>query len=317
MTHRTTHHLTARDMWIGAVALCMLLMDDAAAATTGATLGSGVGDTYLEHPPYYAGQRIEKLSGDKGRLGHLPVAFQRGASQPAIFDPRDGSGSSMDTLLEEMNVYLDALGVSAPLVAGRRVSAVVHEATLVPPDVRFGCIAEHHAPGGDCEERGDGALGRGRQEMLLAVGRPSSEWVAWIASVMNDQGVARALVVTLEIGQYFLRQEGLRGTKVLELGTHHKATLPWLTSLETPVSVLQLTAALVGPDGKAVRIGAEGFQLRRSHLLVSAVGGQELLGEEDIAAVRKAVRTDLPGQPLAWQAAMRELVTRVTGRAAQ
>lgn len=153
--------------------------------------------------------------------------------------------------------------------------------------------------------------------MQLAVGRPSSEWVSWIAGVMTDQGAARTLVVTLEVGQYLLRQEGLRGTKVLELGTNHRATLPWLTSLETPVSVLQLTAALVGPDGKAVRIGAEGFYPRRLRLLVSAVGGQELLGDADVAAVRSQRREDLPGQPLAWQVAMRELVTRVTGRSAR
>ncbi|HZA51832.1 MAG TPA: hypothetical protein VE549_13900 [Myxococcaceae bacterium] len=35
-------------------------------------------------------------------------------------------------------------------------------------------------------------------------------------------------------------------------------SLPWLTSLETPVSVLQLTGALIDRSGQAVRIGAEG-----------------------------------------------------------
>jgi hypothetical protein len=65
-----------------------------------------------------------------------------------------------------------------------------------------------------------------------------------------------------------------------------------------------------------VRIGAEGFQARRSRLVVSAVGGQELLGEEGVAAARTLERQDLPGQPLAWQVALRELATRVTGRAA-
>jgi hypothetical protein len=83
------------------------------------------------------------------------------------------------------------------------------------------------------------------------------------------------------------------------------------------VSVLQLTAALVGPDGKAVRIGAEGFCPRRSRLLVSSVGGQELLSDADVAAVRSQRREVLPGQPLAWLVAMRELVTRVTGRSAR
>src|SRR5512140_71842 len=61
---------------------------------------------------------------------HRPSsAFQRGASQAPIFDPRDGSDSQMDRLLEEMNAYLDSLGVSTRLVDGRRVSAVAHAVT--------------------------------------------------------------------------------------------------------------------------------------------------------------------------------------------
>ena len=49
-------------------------------ASTGATFRSGVGDAYLEHPPYYAGQSPEALARDTARIGHLPIAFQRGAS---------------------------------------------------------------------------------------------------------------------------------------------------------------------------------------------------------------------------------------------
>ena len=142
-------------------------------ATTGATFRSGVGDAFLEHPPYYAGNTREATSRDTTHIGHLPIAFQRGASQPSIFDPRDGSGSAIDRLLEAMNAYLDSLGVSTRLAEGRRVSAVAHAATQHPPDVRFGCTPRLDIPGEDCAERGDSALGRGHQTMQLAVGRPS------------------------------------------------------------------------------------------------------------------------------------------------
>jgi hypothetical protein len=100
----------------------------------------------------------------------------------------------------------------------------------------------------------------------------------------------------------------------VELGSAHRVPLPWLTSLEAPVTVLQLTAALVDREGRAVRIGAEGILPRRTRLLVSAAGAQELLGDEDIRAVGTTRRADLPGQPLAWQVAMRSLVDGVTGR---
>ncbi|MEW5915484.1 MAG: hypothetical protein AB1762_03725, partial [Gemmatimonadota bacterium] len=240
-----------------------------ACATTGATFRSGVGDAFLEHPPYYAGTRMEAVAGDTTRIGHFPVAFQRGATQPAIFDPRTGRGTPMDALLNEMNAFADSLGVSVRLVEGGRVSAVAHAATRVPPDVRFGCIPENGVPGNDCAERGDSALGRGSQRMQLAVGRPSAEWTSWMADVTREAGAARALVVTLEIGDYLTRQQGLVGSKIVELGTGNTARLPWLTSLETPVTVLQLTAALVGRDGQAIRIGAEGFYARRTRLTIS------------------------------------------------
>ena len=305
MTHRPIFTVLAVPALVAQLAAC---------ATTGATFRSGVGDSYVEHPPYYAGVSLGTIARDAGRIGHLPIAFQRGAAQQPIFDPRSGDGSPMDALLEEMNAYLDSLGVSTRTVEGRRISAVAHAVTRVPPDVRFGCIPEQLVPGNDCAERGDSALGRGRQQMLLAVGRPSKEWIDWNAGVQHETGTTRTLVVTLEVGSYLMRQQGLRGTKVLELGTGNTATLPWLTSLETPVTTLQLTAALVGSDGRALRIGAEGFYARRTRLLVSAVGGQELLGDEDVTAVRSHRRDDLPGSPIAWKVAMRELVARVTGR---
>ncbi len=301
---------------LGTVALVSLAF--AACASTGATFRSGVGDTFLEHPPWLAGADASLVGGDSARLGHLPIAFQRGASESANFDAASGAGSAVESILAEMNAYLDSLGsataLTIRLVEGGRVSAVAHRASTSPPDVQFGCLTELGLPGNDCAERGDSALGRGRQHMRLAVGRPSPEWTAWVNEVMGAQGVSRTLVLTLEVGHYLPRQRGLRGAKEVELGTGHTQSLPWLTSLETPVAVLQLTGAIVGGDGRAIRIGAEGFALRRTRLAVSALGGAELLGEEDVAESRTARRDDLPGRPLAWQVAMRHLVANLTGR---
>ena len=109
-----------------------------------------------------------------------------------------------------------------------------------------------------------------------------------------------------------LSQTGIAGRKVVELGTDHVATLPWLTSLEAPVYVLQLTGALIDQTGRAVRIGAEGIALRSSRLVASAFGIQELLSDADVEAVRAARRRELPGEPLAWQAALRQLVKGLT-----
>ncbi len=281
-------------------------------ATTGATLGSGVGDRLLEHPPYYAEAAAEAAASAGSRIGRLPIAYQRGAAQAERFDPRGDAGSPMRALLDEMNAFLDSLGATVRVEGASLTPA--GGARMVPPDVRFGCATQSGIPDDDCAARGDSALGRKGRTMLLAVGRPSAEWTAWSRDAMRADSVSRLLVITLEIGHYLPRQRGWTGSKEVELGTEHTASLPWLTSLETPLSVLQLTGAVMDSTGRAKRIGAEGIYARRTRLLVSSVGGEELIGDEDVQRVREERRTDLLGQPLAWQVALVHLVAGLTGR---
>jgi len=275
------------------------LLGVAGACATGSTLQSGVGDRLLEHPPYYAGSRAT----DTTPIGHLPVAYQRGATQEAMFDPPGGAGTATGAFVHDLTAYLDSL-------AGTTRLAVTGMPRATPPDVQFSCETD---PTGDCL-MGPGALGRGDIRMRLAVGRPAPEWAAWAAATMDSARVKRVLVITLEVGQYRVEQRGIPGDKMIELGTEHTVRLPWLTSLETPVHVLQLTGALMGRDGRAIRIGAEGMLARKTSLPLSALGAQALIPDEVVAELRAARRDDLPGEPLVWQEALRTLVTRLVGR---
>jgi hypothetical protein len=274
-----------------------------ACASTGATFRSGVGDAFLEKAPYYAGASPSAVSASIGKVAHAPIVFQAGASQAPIFDPESGRGSAVAGLLDDMNAYLGTLKASAPIA----VSGVA-------PDVHFGCATPGSMSGEECTPRGDSALGRGRQTMRLAVGRPSETWVAQTRTQLEQAGATHTLVITLEMGQYLMRQTGWRGSKSVDLGSGNVQLLPWLSSLETPVPVLQLTGALIDSTGKAVRIGAEGIAAQRTRLLVSAIGGQELFDDEEAAKVRTARRDDLAGAPLAWQVALRTLVAELTGQ---
>jgi hypothetical protein len=279
-----------------------------ACSSTGATFRSGVGDAFPEHPPYYAGTSRESVGADPSRIGHLPIVFQRGASQSAIFDPKSEPGTPTAALLIEMSAYLDTL------VAGASTRLAAPAGAGVAPDVRFGCLTESGMSDDDCIVDDAAALGRGRQQMKLAVARPSPEWTTRMRETMTSAGSSRALVITLEVGQMLLRQRGLAGSKELELGTGHTARFPWLTSLETPVPVLQLTGALVDQEGRAIRIGAEAFQAKRTPFLLSGAGAQALLLDEDVAEARTRRREGLPGQPIAWRVALRHLVEQLTGR---
>ena len=269
-------------------------------ATIGVTPGSGVGDRILDEPPYYAGRG---LSTEHVTVAHLPIRYQRGSSQEAMFDPAGGRATPVAALLTEMNAYLDSLGATV------RVAPRGAALPGTPPDVRFGCEQRHL---GECDaESRDGAV-LGKPWMKLAVGQPSWDWVPGLRGALDASEADAALLVTLEVGQYWTHQRNLLGSKEVRLGTGYDASLPWLTSLDQPVQVLQLTGALVDRDGRALRIGAEGMLAQRTNLVLSGLGAQELIGSDDVERLRSARRDDLPGRPLVWQAALQNLVARLT-----
>ena len=279
----------------------LLAASVAGCATTGATFRSGVGDSFHEHAPYYAGGR----SGDSA-VAHLSVQYQRGGSQPEMFDPAASAGSPVAALLEEMNAYLDSLSAT-PL----RLPAA---ASGTPPDVHFGCEADM---AGDCTNGPAAPFEWGKPRMRLAVGRPSADWTTALTNALSETAAARVLVITLEVGQYWPQQTNWRGSKAVELGSGFTMDLPWLSSLETPVTVVQLTGALMARDGRAVRIGAEGMLARRTGIVPAGFGAQALITDEDVEQLRTMRRDDLPGRPLVWQVALQNLVEQLTGRPVQ
>ena len=223
-----------------------------------------------------------------------------------MFDPEGGAGTPAAALVAEMNAYLDSLGVTV------RLGSAPSRGT--PPDVQFGCRTDASDECLSREEQDGGANRRG-PTLRLAVGRPSSTWVEEARATLDRDGVGSALLITLEVGQYWTRQKkGWRGDKEVQLGTGYSMDVPWLTSLDAPVVVLQLTGALVDRDGRALRIGAEGLFPRRTNIVLSGFGVQALLSDEDVERVRTMRREDLPGRPLVWQVALRNLVAELAGR---
>lgn len=276
----------------------VLLLVAAGSVTTAHAQARSPSERQLQRPPYYTGARMAPTA---GQTAHLPVTYQRGSTHQPIFDPSGSDGTPVAALLAEMNAFLDSLGASV------RLDVAVP--TGNPPDVHFGCELD---PSGDCMPRDLAARGT---RMRLAVDRPNRAWVSAVGKAMAEGSVDRAIVVTLEVGQYWTRQQGLRGDKIVDLGTDHSIRLPWLTSLETPVTVLQLTGALVDTQGRVLRIGAEGLIARRTPLLVSSLRAQALLRDEDVSEILTARRDDFAGEPLVWQVALKQLVVQLTGRA--
>jgi hypothetical protein len=295
---------TVKTTSLGARNVSGLMIAGAVAGCAGATIGSGVGETWIEHAPYYAG-RVVPI----GRLGYTPIHYQAGATDSPIFDPAAADGSPVATLLVAMNVYLDSLAGH-----GEVLMDPLEVLSGTPPDVRFGCELD---PMDECvkteESRG---FGPPVPQMKLAVGRPSAEWTAAARERLREKGAEALVVLTLEVGQYWPRQKNWRGSKALDLGTDRTVSLPWLTSLDMPVRVIQITGALIGPDGKAIRIGAEGLKAQRTPIVASGFGAQSLITDEDVRALLSERASEARDSRLVWQHAVSALVAQLTGTGA-
>ena len=262
-------------------------------ACAGSTMGTGVSPKLLRRPPYYAGQ----MAAPGLSVVHLPIAA--GATSGDEDAVRAAAGTPAAQLLAAMNAYLDSLGVSSALVARAAQPSQ-------GPDVSFACEADAF---GDCAEAESN-----QGNMMLQVTRPSDGWKQWLGSELVAVPADALLLITLELADYWPHTRGLRAHKEVELGTGYTQDLPWLTAMDRPVQVLQLTGALLGADGRALRIGAEGLFAKRTRLLPGAFGIREMVSDEDIARLSSLRRADLPGEPLVWQAALRSLVRELTGR---
>jgi len=222
---------------------------------------------------------------------HVPVEFRH---DPASLDPTPDRSPALAALLDSLRAELDRIGLTRALGDRRRVPG--------GPDVRFG--VRRGGTGSDgIPLAPTEADTREPRKMAFEVEGPARPWRDHLRTAAGDS--VRA-VVTIQLGfdEYWVRQKDWKGGKQIELGTGRAMPVAWLTSLDDPVQVLQLTGALVTPDGKVTRVGAEGLIARRTGMAASALGAQEVLTEDDLAALSAPGPDGAP----AWRSALRSLV---------
>lgn len=280
------------------VASLTLLVLAVGCASAGPPPGPGVSPRLLDMPPYYAG--TGRLP-DPRRIAHLPVTYQPAPEGAGVLHS-DGAHAPLAGLIVEMNAFMDDLREAPPLNAEI-------EPTVTAPDVHFGYRSD--ARGGAATANGEPPV-RNRW-MALSLDRPSEEWSEVVTAALDAADRELLLVVTLEVGEYWPMQKGREGDRQVPLGTGHAQRLPRLTPLDRPVRVLQLTGAVLDPDGRAVRIGAEGVVARRGDVIAGGVDAQSSLTEDDVRKLGRLRRHDLSGKPLVWQVALENLVRQLTG----
>lgn len=144
--------------------------------------------------------------------------------------------------------------------------------------------------------------------MVLHLEYPSAAWQAALAA----QPAAPAyLWIRLALVDYPGADQGLFGKKVV-LGERHEVKRPFLRAELQPIQVLQVTGALLAPDGRVIAAGAEGIHAVDTEFKAQIFGLQKELDPREIEAIAHELRRDdLPGRPLNWEAALDNLVYRL------
>lgn len=265
------------------LALVGLLAFDARAAVT---RGS------VDRPPYSDG----KPKGAVQPAAHVTVVFRAG--DPGSLDPTPDRSPALAAVLDSLRDGIDRLGLTRALGVDPGMPG--------GPDIGFGCRRGGTEPDG---------TPRGAQEidpseprrMAFEVEDARKAWRERVRAAAGDS-VRSIVSVQLGFGEYWVRQKNRKGSKVIDLGVARTVPLPWLTSLDDPVQVLQLTGALVSPEGRVLRVGAEGLIARRTGMTASVLGAQEVLTEADLKALTEPAAD---GSGPVWRSALRELVTRL------
>ena len=175
-----------------------------------------------------------------------------------------------------------------------------------PPDVAFGC--RRGGTGADGMPRAPSEIDPTEpRRMAFEVEDASKQWRELVKIAAGDS-IRAVISVQLGFGEFWVRQKDWKGNKVVDLGSTRSMPLTWLTSLDDPVQVLQLTGVLVAPDGRVLRVGAEGLLARRTGMAASMAGAQEVLTEEELKRLTEPAAS---GSGPVWRTALRDLVTRL------
>lgn len=254
----------------------------------------------FDEAPYYIGVAPR----DTLPIARLAVAFE---PHDGIEDDHGQGSPAVHRLVAQLDAYLDSIPASGRAL-GIRPRDVARKGA---PDVYFGCDADAVVFGtaDACLDRDDHRDPR----QMVRVDQPNGSWKRAVARLRDSTGAERVLVITVEFTKLFPSQRGILDRKEARLGTGHVVPLPWLTAEDRTLDMLTLTGALVDREGRVIRAGAEGLLVRRTRLLVGAIGAQEIITDADVERLLTARRDDLAGQPLVWKVAAENLVAQLTG----
>lgn len=150
--------------------------------------------------------------------------------------------------------------------------------------------------------------------MIVHYAKPATGWKSAAGELAMREGATRIVVTQLDFVQYPKADKGFFGKKVV-LGTHHEQDVRFLSALDKPIEVLQLSGAVLDTNGRELCAGAEGIVGSDAPFWVQVLEAGKDIDDESLARVLHTERReDVPGAPLAWQVAADQLLWNLLRR---
>jgi hypothetical protein len=147
--------------------------------------------------------------------------------------------------------------------------------------------------------------------MIIHIEKPSKEWKTALTQSLTAVNGNYLLILQLSFDDYPKADEGMFGKKVV-LGTGYEQGLNFLTAMDKPVEVLQLTGLLLDREGNILQAGSEGILAKDTPFSLQIFDIEKEIDKKAIdQLIQNERREDLPGQPLKWKVAIANLLTNL------
>lgn len=150
--------------------------------------------------------------------------------------------------------------------------------------------------------------------MIVHFAKPAAGWKQAASALAAENGAQRVVHVQLDLVQYPKADRGLFGKKV-QLGTNYETKVRFLSAIDKPIEVLQLSGAVLDANGKELCAGGEGIVGSDAPFWVQALeAGRDIDDEALQHVLHHERRQDVPGAPLNWQVAADQLLWNLLHR---
>lgn len=241
---------------------------------------------------------LKTIPDENAGIYHLPLDVADRYKTDPFFK---SGGRSLQPLMKIISKYIDSLQLSAKLETdqlsipgGPRLFIGNFESFDAPPEAKHMRNENDKYP-----------------PMIIHIEKPAKEWKTALLQSLTAVNGNFLVIMNLSFAEFPKADKGLVGKKVV-LGIHYEQSLNFLTAIDKPVEVLQITGMLLDREGNILRAGSEGILAKDTPFSLQIFNIQK---EIDRKAIDKLIneerREDLPDKPLKWKVAVNNLYAKL------